>query len=54
MRGVGSVLGLELGFTCGHGLSLRTMQTKRTIIVGIAEACGNVFGGGCVELSTLR
>src|SRR5208282_287438 len=33
------------------GFSLRKMQT---IIVGIAEARGNVFRRGCVELSTLR
>jgi len=26
----------------------------QTIIVGIAEARGNVFRRGCVELSTLR
>src|SRR5271155_4400846 len=33
------------------GFTLREMQT---IIVGIAEARGNVFRRGCVELSTLR
>src|SRR6266481_324046 len=33
------------------GFSLRKMQTS---IVGIAEARGNVFRRGCVELSTLR
>jgi hypothetical protein len=45
------VLGLELRLTCGHGISLQKMQT---IIVGIAEARGNVFRRGCVELSTPR
>ena len=51
MGSMGRVLGLELGMTCGHGVSL---QKKQTIIVGIGEARGNVFRRGCVELSTLR
>ena len=51
MGRMGRVLGLELGMSCGHGVSLQKMQT---IIVGIAEARGNVFRRECVELSTLR
>jgi hypothetical protein len=51
MRGFWGMLGLGLWLTCGHGVSLRKMQT---IIVGIAEARGNVFRRGCVELNTLR